>query len=136
MSITTVTITDDDPAGTVQFGQLGYAVVEGGTAIITVTRTGTSSPVAVSFATSNGTASAAGRLRRDAPGSFTFLAGETTKTFTVTTASDATHRGQRVGEPDAVESHQRPGARHPEHGHAVDPRPPADGAVRRDRPPR
>ena len=40
LSATTVTITDDDPAGTVQFSQLSYAVVEGSTATITVTRTG------------------------------------------------------------------------------------------------
>ena len=62
-STTTVTITDDDPAGTVQFSQLSYAVVEGGTATITVTRTGTAGPVSVSYATSNGTATSPATTR-------------------------------------------------------------------------
>jgi subtilisin family serine protease len=87
-----VTITDDDSAGTVQFSQLSYAVIEGGTATITVTRTGTSGPVAVSFATSDGTASQPADYT-GAVGTFTFLAGETTKTFTVSTASDGLTEG-------------------------------------------
>ena len=91
-STTTVTITDDDPVGTVQFSQLSYAVVEGGTATITVTRTGTSGPVAVSFATSDGTASQPADYT-GAVGTFTFLAGETAKTFTVSTASDGLTEG-------------------------------------------
>ena len=91
-STTTVTITDDDPAGTVQFSQLSYAVVEGGTATITVTRTGTAGPVSVSYATSNGTATEPGDYTA-AAGTFTFQAGETTKTFTVTTVSDALIEG-------------------------------------------
>ena len=91
-STTTVTITDDDPAGTVQFSQLSYAVVEGGTATITVTRTGTAGPVAVSFATSNGTATQPSDYTAVA-GTFTFQAGETTKTFTVITATDALTEG-------------------------------------------
>ena len=92
ISTATVTITDDDPAGTVQFSQLSYAVIEGGTATITVTRTGTSGPVAVSFATSNGTASQPADYT-GASGTFTFLAGETTKTFTLSTAGDGLTEG-------------------------------------------
>jgi azurin len=91
-SIATVTITDNDPAGTVGFSQASYAVVEGSTATITVTRTGTSGPVTVDFATSNGTASASS----DYPGTsgtLTFLAGELTKTFTVATATDGSIEG-------------------------------------------
>ena len=91
-SATTVTITDDDPAGTVQFSQLSYAVVEGGTATITVTRTGKAGPVSVSYATSNGTATEPGDYTA-AAGTFTFQAGETTKTFTVPTVSDGLIEG-------------------------------------------
>ena len=91
-SVTTVTITDNDPAGVVQFSQLSYTVVEGRTATITVTRTGTAGPVAVSFATSNGTATAPADYTGTA-GTLTFQAGETTKTFTVTTAPDALTEG-------------------------------------------
>jgi hypothetical protein len=91
-SVATVTITDDDPAGVVQFSQLDYTVVEGRTATITVTRTGTAGPVAVSFATSNGTATTPDDYT-GAAGTLTFEAGETTKTFTVTTAADALTEG-------------------------------------------
>jgi len=91
-SVATVTITDNDPAGVVQFSQLGYTVVEGRTATITVTRTGTAGPVAVSFTTSNGTATAPADYTGTA-GTLTFQAGETTKTFTVTTAADALTEG-------------------------------------------
>jgi len=90
--VATVTITDNDPAGVVQFSQLGYTVVEGRTATITVTRTGTAGPVAVNFATSNGTATTPDDYTGPA-GALTFQAGETTKTFTVTTAADALTEG-------------------------------------------
>ena len=128
----TVTITDDDPAGTVQFSQLSYAVIEGGTATITVTRTGTSGPVAVSFATSNGTASQpadyTGRVRDvHIPGR------RDDEDVHRVDRQRRTHRGQRVGEPGAVQSDQRSRARHSERGHPLDPRRPADGAVRRHR---
>ncbi len=91
-SVATVTITDNDPAGVVQFSQHGYTVVEGRTATITVTRTGTAGPVAVNFATSTGTATAPDDYTGTA-GTLTFQAGETTKTFTVTTAADALTEG-------------------------------------------
>ena len=91
-SVATVTITDDDPAGVVQFSQLDYTVAEGGTVAITVTRTGTAGPVAVSFVTSNGTATTHPDYTGTA-GTLTFQAGETTKTFTVTTAADALTEG-------------------------------------------
>ncbi len=91
-STATVTITDNDPAGTVQFSQASYAVVEGSTATITVTRTGTSGPVTVDFATNNGTASASSDYTGTS-GTLTFLAGELTKTFTVATATDASVEG-------------------------------------------
>ena len=61
-STAVLTITDNDaaPAGTLQFSAATYSVAEnGGNATITVTRTGGSAgAVGVSFATSNGTATA------------------------------------------------------------------------------
>ena len=95
-AVATVTITDDDPAGTVQFSQASYAVIEGETATITVTRTGTSGPVTVDFATSPGSASA-GDDYTGVSGTLTFLAGETSKTFTVpTTADDVAENSESV----------------------------------------
>jgi glucose/arabinose dehydrogenase len=91
-SVATVTIRDNDPAGSVQFSQASYAVIEGETATITVTRTGTSGPVTVDFTTSDGTASAPDDYT-SASGTLTFQAGETTKTFTVATASDGATEG-------------------------------------------
>ena len=91
-SVATVTILDNDPAGVVQFSQLDYTVAEGGTVAITVTRTGTAGPVAVSFLTSNGTATTHPDYTGTA-GTLTFQAGEMTKTFTVTTAADALTEG-------------------------------------------
>ena len=95
-AVATVTITDDDPAGTVQFSQASYAVIEGETATITVSRTGTSGPVTVDFATSPGSASA-GDDYTGVSGTLTFLAGETSKTFTVpTTADDVAENSESV----------------------------------------
>ena len=91
-SVATVTINDDDPAGTVQFGQLSWAVVEGGVATITVTRTGASGPVTVNYATSDGTATAPADYAA-ASGTLTFQAGEKSKTFTVATATDTLVEG-------------------------------------------
>jgi subtilase family protein/Calx-beta domain-containing protein/CARDB protein len=91
-SVATVTITDNDPAGAVQFSQNSFAAVEGRTATITVTRTGTAGPVTVDFATAAGSATATDDYS-DTSGTLTFQAGETTKTFTVTTASDSLTEG-------------------------------------------
>ena len=87
-AVATVTITDNDPAGVVQFSQVGYAVIEGEIATITVTRTGTSGPVTVNFATNDGTALAPDDYTA-AGGTLTFQPGETTKTFTIATALDS-----------------------------------------------
>ncbi len=61
-SVSTVTITDDDIAGTLQFERATWWGTEsGGSATITVTRMGGSSgPVSVAFATSDGSATAPG----------------------------------------------------------------------------
>ena len=60
--VTTVTIRDDDSA--FRFSAAGYLVVEGGTATLTVQRTGgTLIAASVKYATANGTATAPGRVR-------------------------------------------------------------------------
>jgi hypothetical protein len=93
-SLATVTITDNDPAGVVQFSQNSYAVIEGRTATVAVTRTGTAGPVTVDFATGNGTATTPTDYAATS-GTLTFQAGETAKTFTVTTVADALVEGSR-----------------------------------------
>jgi hypothetical protein len=92
----TVTITDNDPAGAVQFSQAGYSVTEGGTATITVTRTGgTAGPVTVNFATSDGSATASADYTATS-GTLTFAAGEASKAFTVATATDSLTEGSET----------------------------------------
>lgn len=88
-STTTLTIVENDVAGTVQLGEVAYGVGESsGTATITVTRSGGSaSGVTVSYATSDGTATA-GSDYQAASGTLTFGAGETSKTFDVTILAD------------------------------------------------
>jgi DNA-directed RNA polymerase specialized sigma24 family protein len=75
--------------GTLQFSNASYAVNEnGGTATITVTRTGgTDGAVSVHYATSNGTATA-GSDYTAASGTLNFGAGETSKTFTIPIIND------------------------------------------------
>src|SRR5262249_34267314 len=75
--------------GTLQFSNATYAVNEsGGTATITVTRTGGSDgSVTVHYATSDCTATA-GSDYTAVSGTLTFAAGETSKTFTVPILDD------------------------------------------------
>src|SRR5262249_45694084 len=75
--------------GILQFSTAAFTVNENqGTATITVTRTGGSNvPVSVSYATSNGTATA-GSDYAAASGTLNFAAGETSKTFTVSITDD------------------------------------------------
>jgi hypothetical protein len=90
--VATVTITDDDSAGAVEFGQLSYAAIEGHPAAITVVRSGTAGPVSVNVVTGNGTATAPADYGA-VSSTLTFQAGETVKTFAVTTVSDAVAEG-------------------------------------------
>jgi hypothetical protein len=78
-------------AGVIQFSASTFQVSEtAGTATITVQRTGdTSTAATVNFATSNGTATAGTDYTAITNGTLTFLAGQVTKTFTVTIAADA-----------------------------------------------
>ena len=93
--VATVTIADDDSAGAVEFGQLSYAASEGQPATITVVRSGTAGPVSVSVVSSNGTATAPGDYGA-VSSTVTFQAGETVKTFEVTTVSDSLAEGSHT----------------------------------------
>lgn len=69
------------------------SVVEGGTLVFTVTRSGDASvAIAVNWATSNGTA-IAGSDYNAGSGALTFAAGETSKTINVATIDDSTVEG-------------------------------------------
>jgi hypothetical protein len=83
------TITDNDPAGTVQFGASGYSVGENGlNATITVTRTGgTASGVTVAYATGGGTATADVDYTSTL-GTVSFAANQTSGTFKVPVLED------------------------------------------------
>jgi hypothetical protein len=89
-AISTVTITDNDVAGTVKLSASAYSLSEsGGTLTVTVTRTGgTADGATIDYATSNGTATA-GSDYQSASGTLTFGFGETTKTIAVTILPDA-----------------------------------------------
>ena len=84
-----LTITDNDRAGTIQFGATVYSVGEGdGSASVTVTRSGGSSAASISFSTSNGTA-VAGADYTAVSTTVSFAAGETSKTVVVPIVDDA-----------------------------------------------
>ncbi|HEU5321239.1 MAG TPA: Calx-beta domain-containing protein, partial [Methylomirabilota bacterium] len=88
-SSTTVSIADDDVAGTLQFAAAYFSRPEdAGTATITVTRTnGLASEATVDYTTSDGTA-VAGTDYTATSGTLTFGAGVTTRTFTVPIADN------------------------------------------------
>jgi hypothetical protein len=92
---TTLTINDNDGAPTVQFSGSSYSVAEGGgTATITVTLSAQSAqPVAVQYATGDGTATA-GSDYTGTSGLLTFTPGQTVRTFTVAITDDG------IAEPD------------------------------------
>lgn len=114
-SSATVTITENDTAPTVQFSSSTYSITEGlfegneqeisvgtPTATITVTRTGnTAGASSVNYATSNGTATGGASCTTgidyiNASGTLNFAAGDTSKTFTVTTCVDSTPEGNET----------------------------------------
>ncbi len=84
-------IQDDDAPGTLQFSAASYSISEsGGSATITVTRTGGSAgSVSVDYATSDGTATA-GSDYTAAGGTLSLADGVTSDTFSVTIADDGT----------------------------------------------
>lgn len=83
-------------AGTIGFSAAAYAVTEnGGVATITVQRTnGSTGTVGISYATSNGTATASNYVNTS--GTLTFNAGETSKTFTVNAVNNDTADGHKT----------------------------------------
>jgi putative cell wall-binding protein len=90
------TIVDND-APTLSFDSDSYSVSEDGTsADITVTRSGDSNiPVAVDYATSDGTATA-GSDYTAASGTLTFEAGVTSQSFTVPILDDSIYEGDKT----------------------------------------
>jgi VCBS repeat-containing protein len=96
-AIGTGTILNDDVAGSLQFSAATYSFNEAaGTATIQLTRTGGSSgAVTVSYATSNGTATA-GQDYTASNGTLTFASGETSKSFTVALIDDIIFEGNET----------------------------------------
>ena len=94
-STATLTSLDNDQGGVIRFSAATYRVTEGGTATITVKRTGgAASGVTVNYAVTGGTATDGGvDYTLGGSGTLTFGAGETTKTFTVQTVDDAIVEG-------------------------------------------
>ena len=97
------TINNDDV--TVSFSSPTYSIGEaGGTATITVTRTGvTPNPVSVNYATSSGSATGGAACTTgvdfiNTSGTLTFAGNETTKTFTVTICDDNISEPPPAGE--------------------------------------
>jgi hypothetical protein len=93
----TVTIVDDDSAGTLDFSAQRYDVNEtAGHATITVNRTGGSSgPVSVDYTTLDGTAGAPGDYAAS-HGTLSFADGETQKTFPVPVNWDGRQEGDET----------------------------------------
>ena len=90
-----ISIGDDGASGALALSSVAYSVGEAdGLVTITVTRAGGSlgGPVAVDYATSDGTATA-GSDYTASSGTLVFGPGEDTKTFTVPVTSDAAHEG-------------------------------------------
>ena len=99
-SLTTVTITEDDPvppAGSLQFGGATYSVGENGTSLlVTVTRSGGSSgAISVDYASSNGTATA-GSDYTAVNDTLNFADGDLSETFTVTILDDTNYEGDEA----------------------------------------
>ena len=85
------TILNDDGAGVISFSQSNYSVAEdGGSAAITITRTGGSAGAAtVQFSTSNGTATAGSDYTAVTNQTVTFNDGDTSKTVSVPITNDS-----------------------------------------------
>ena len=93
----TLTITDNDVGGTLKLSAATYSVGEaGGSATITVTRSGgLASGVTVNYATGGGTATA-GSDYSSTSGTLTFAASETSKTFAVPILNDGLGEGNET----------------------------------------
>ncbi len=93
----TVSSAGSSQPGSLQFSNAAYSVSEsGGSATVTVTRTGGSAgSVSVHYATGNGTATV-GSDYTAASGTLTFADGETSKTFTVPILNDTLVEGSET----------------------------------------
>ncbi len=97
-SDSTVSILDNEGAGTVQFSSSAYSVGEAGIAVtITVNRvTGSSGAVSVQYSTSNGSAAAGLDYTATGLTTLNFANGETIKTFNVTILDDLLVEGNET----------------------------------------
>ena len=106
--------------GILQLSAATYSVAEnGGTATITVTRTGGSAgAVGVTLATSNGTATAPADYTAVSQ-TVSFAAGDTaSKTVSIPIVDDALVEGNETVDCGAERAHRRRDARHAQHGGA------------------
>ncbi len=96
-STAVLTVTDNDGPGVIQFGSATYTVGEAARRlIVTVTRTGgTASGVGVTYAASDGTATA-GSDYTATSGILTFAANQTSKTFIIPVTNDTTVEGNET----------------------------------------
>ena len=93
----TITILDDDPAGTFEFSSGAYAVLESaGKAMVTVRRTGSNvGGASVHYSTSDGSATA-GSDYTSVSGTLTFGPNVTVQAFSVTLTNDARVEGSET----------------------------------------
>ena len=85
---TTVSITDDDPAVTVQFGASTYTAAEGGTATVTVELSADPERTVAVPVTKTNQGGAGAADYSGVPATVTFNSGDTSKTFTFTATQD------------------------------------------------
>jgi hypothetical protein len=92
-----VIIDDDDDGGAIQFAQATYSVTEGGTGILTITRTGLrlASNVSVDYQVVGGTATLGIDFTLP-PGTLTFAANQASQTIPVSTIADNLAEGPRT----------------------------------------
>jgi len=100
LAAATLTITDNDRAGAIQFARSTFTVNEpapltSANATVTVTRTGTGGGVTVNYAVADDTA-VAGTNYTATSGTLTFAAGQTSRTFTVPILNDGASTGNLV----------------------------------------
>ena len=93
-STAVVTITDNDVAGTVQLVQQAYSIIEGSTALITVSRAGgAASGVGATWELFSGSAALGVDTSGPVIGTVTFGANQTSQTISVQTVPDTLAEG-------------------------------------------
>ncbi|HWX23870.1 MAG TPA: Calx-beta domain-containing protein, partial [Vicinamibacteria bacterium] len=95
LASSTLTITDTDTAGTIQFSAPNYSAEEaGGVALVTVTRTGGTGTASVTLQTTDGTA-VAGTEYQNATQTLTFNTGVLSQTVPITLLDDGGAAGNK-----------------------------------------